>query len=520
MFARRQQQLFPTAAVAGSVGSPVGSIGTDLSGSRDGGGTPLSSFRASSSSVQSTTQELPRPQSRPLTATSITTQPRSPRISTTTNSRHQELSRLLASAAAAASAAASGDQASGAISGGGIDVRGSRHGAPSWDVRGSGRGTESESSTEELEAEQGGDWNHDKSRYNNPYQEHQYAQQESEQQEERTPTDFTNMQATAAGLPSVVASKENVSLPAYHFIQTAAQHRQNQQQRPIISRPNSDGAGSLSPDASSKESTADNFEGRETMDLLEELSGILCTGLTRRSLELCIQLCELGVQPNVVAKAVGMVRQQTKVLNELDQVNARLQQAVATGEGEDGERGGAGKCGGITSGINEAAGANMTGGSGREIASVGLQKDRLATSKSIGGLTGRTAAAGDFLCRTRDKPATNTTSGSSNRGTGGTDGSVSSHSSVCQTTNLETKRRLVDLAAAGGINASPPSWSLKTSSGTTPPPRRAVPPHRSRPEASAKELPSYGSRGVVLSDPFALSATSLIVSNKRLQGGQ
>eukprot|EP00922_Rhytidocystis_sp_ex-Travisia-forbesii_P014857 GHVS01022212.1.p1 GENE.GHVS01022212.1~~GHVS01022212.1.p1 ORF type:complete len:389 (+),score=97.18 GHVS01022212.1:179-1345(+) len=135
--------------------------------------------------------------------------------------------------------------------------------------------------------------------------------------------------------------------------------------------------GSYSPAESNGASGNFDRSSETTLDLLEELSGLLCTGLDRRSLQLCVHLCELGIHPNVLAKAVSMVRDQTKILKELDRVNAQLHAVSCAGDTtrsgakqrEPGSR--------LSSGVRRAAAETASGG----VAS----NYRLTTSKLLGG---------------------------------------------------------------------------------------------------------------------------------------
>ena len=47
-----------------------------------------------------------------------------------------------------------------------------------------------------------------------------------------------------------------------------------------------------------------SLSGRQALDLLFELSGILQTGLDRETLSICIQLIERGVNPEALAEIV------------------------------------------------------------------------------------------------------------------------------------------------------------------------------------------------------------------------
>ncbi|RKP36921.1 mitotic-spindle organizing gamma-tubulin ring associated-domain-containing protein, partial [Dimargaris cristalligena] len=46
------------------------------------------------------------------------------------------------------------------------------------------------------------------------------------------------------------------------------------------------------------------LQSRETVDLLDDMSGILNTGLSREALVLCTKLCEMGVNPEALASVV------------------------------------------------------------------------------------------------------------------------------------------------------------------------------------------------------------------------
>jgi len=46
----------------------------------------------------------------------------------------------------------------------------------------------------------------------------------------------------------------------------------------------------------------------ETMDTLMEISRILDTGLDAATLNVCVQLCELGVNPEAIAAVIQEIR--------------------------------------------------------------------------------------------------------------------------------------------------------------------------------------------------------------------
>ncbi|KAI9206039.1 mitotic-spindle organizing gamma-tubulin ring associated-domain-containing protein [Polychytrium aggregatum] len=51
-------------------------------------------------------------------------------------------------------------------------------------------------------------------------------------------------------------------------------------------------------------------EARETMDILYEISQLLNTGLDRKSLGLCLSLCESGVNPEALAAVIKDLRRE------------------------------------------------------------------------------------------------------------------------------------------------------------------------------------------------------------------
>ncbi|XP_078487936.1 mitotic-spindle organizing protein 1-like [Ciona intestinalis] len=52
----------------------------------------------------------------------------------------------------------------------------------------------------------------------------------------------------------------------------------------------------------------------EAMDALLEISDILNTGLDAETLAVCVQLCELGVNPEAIATIIKEIRLQTSNL--------------------------------------------------------------------------------------------------------------------------------------------------------------------------------------------------------------
>ncbi|CAK8675688.1 mitotic-spindle organizing protein 1-like [Clavelina lepadiformis] len=49
----------------------------------------------------------------------------------------------------------------------------------------------------------------------------------------------------------------------------------------------------------------------EAMDTLLEISRILNTGLDAKTLSVCVQLCELGINPEAIATVIKEIRTQT-----------------------------------------------------------------------------------------------------------------------------------------------------------------------------------------------------------------
>ncbi|KAJ1528096.1 hypothetical protein ONE63_008012 [Megalurothrips usitatus] len=56
--------------------------------------------------------------------------------------------------------------------------------------------------------------------------------------------------------------------------------------------------------------TSDPTRAREALALLSRISQLLNTGLDKESLAICIRLCEAGVHPEALAKAILEVRRE------------------------------------------------------------------------------------------------------------------------------------------------------------------------------------------------------------------
>ena len=54
------------------------------------------------------------------------------------------------------------------------------------------------------------------------------------------------------------------------------------------------------------------------MDALMEISKILNTGLTAETLAVCVELCELGINPEAIATVVKEIRLQTTNLQNIE----------------------------------------------------------------------------------------------------------------------------------------------------------------------------------------------------------
>lgn len=59
---------------------------------------------------------------------------------------------------------------------------------------------------------------------------------------------------------------------------------------------------------------AESLRAREAMVLLSRISGLLNTGLDSESLAICIRLCEAGVHPEALAKAIQEVRREVNAI--------------------------------------------------------------------------------------------------------------------------------------------------------------------------------------------------------------
>lgn len=56
------------------------------------------------------------------------------------------------------------------------------------------------------------------------------------------------------------------------------------------------------------EKNAQVGQAREAFQTLYQISQLLCTGLDAESLSICIRLCELGVDPEVLAHVIKEIR--------------------------------------------------------------------------------------------------------------------------------------------------------------------------------------------------------------------
>ena len=54
---------------------------------------------------------------------------------------------------------------------------------------------------------------------------------------------------------------------------------------------------------------------RESLDTLLEISNLLNTGLDAESLQICVKLCEAGVNPEALAAVVKELRREGQMLN-------------------------------------------------------------------------------------------------------------------------------------------------------------------------------------------------------------
>lgn len=53
----------------------------------------------------------------------------------------------------------------------------------------------------------------------------------------------------------------------------------------------------------------------ETMQLLTEISKILCTGLTEEQIAICVRLIETGVNPNALANVIRILQRESAAIN-------------------------------------------------------------------------------------------------------------------------------------------------------------------------------------------------------------
>ncbi|XP_028170036.1 mitotic-spindle organizing protein 1-like [Ostrinia furnacalis] len=56
------------------------------------------------------------------------------------------------------------------------------------------------------------------------------------------------------------------------------------------------------------EKNAQLGQAREAFQLIHQISQLLCTGLDPETLTICIRLCELGVDPEVLAHVIKEIR--------------------------------------------------------------------------------------------------------------------------------------------------------------------------------------------------------------------
>ncbi|CAG4987660.1 unnamed protein product [Parnassius apollo] len=56
------------------------------------------------------------------------------------------------------------------------------------------------------------------------------------------------------------------------------------------------------------EKNAQIGQAREAFQMLYQISQLLCTGLDQETLTICIRLCELGVDPEVLARVIKEIR--------------------------------------------------------------------------------------------------------------------------------------------------------------------------------------------------------------------
>lgn len=59
---------------------------------------------------------------------------------------------------------------------------------------------------------------------------------------------------------------------------------------------------------------SESLRAREAMVLLSRISRLLNTGLDSESLAICIRLCEAGVHPEALAKAIQEVRREMNAI--------------------------------------------------------------------------------------------------------------------------------------------------------------------------------------------------------------
>lgn len=60
------------------------------------------------------------------------------------------------------------------------------------------------------------------------------------------------------------------------------------------------------------ESVSSIKEAKETFQSLMELSRLLCTGLEPDTLAICVQLCEAGINPELLAAVIRELRKEVQ----------------------------------------------------------------------------------------------------------------------------------------------------------------------------------------------------------------
>nr|CAD7458081.1 unnamed protein product [Timema tahoe] len=65
-------------------------------------------------------------------------------------------------------------------------------------------------------------------------------------------------------------------------------------------------------------------EAKQTLNILQEISDLLNTGLTPETLNICVRLCEYGVNPEALALVLKEINRELAVIKPSDRTDRRL----------------------------------------------------------------------------------------------------------------------------------------------------------------------------------------------------